>query len=736
MEFPRQNIPESKKDEEWHSNTVDAIVAQSRKNTRYLSARKNDHENYLIVNGDFDNKQFEYVTDMYGITAPARLVNYPIILPKLDLLAGELISQPLQYTVNVVNRNAIRRKNEKRTQIAAEVVLKPIRREIEKVIGMPIPDEDLGEEIPEDVDAYTKMNFRDHVEEMVYTGLTYCTQKWGMDQIFKRGFYDLGITGKEFYRIMIKNGDPYVERCDPRSMLYDIDSDKENIKDSKYAGVENWYTVNEILDTYNLYLNKEQIEEIEELENMDSAWYQEQNSQYDNYIHAEGESMKVRVVDVQWRSFRPVKYKVSPNKYDESIDYHKRVKDDYKAKKGEKIITKVTNDVRQAVKIGHSILIKWGRKPNQVRYEENYSNTSLDFFGAIRNNFNGQTLSVVDSLKNIQILYNIVMYQIELALARSGSKAIVYDVSQKPKNVPLEDVMYHAKNSGLILINSRQEGMSNFNQFQSIDFTLSQSVSQMTNLKIMLEDTADKLTGISAARAGVTKSGDLVGVTERNVMQSTLITAPLFDLHYQVVGDVLQGLCALMKPAWGVEGRMANVFGDMGMQTFKIDKSIALDEYGIFVENSGREVQRKQSMLALMDRYASSGNLDPMAAIKAVNADNATEVESILVSGLEAVQAASLEMEQQQMALQEQTNQINQEKTSVTVKVAEIKAQADIEVQRMKNEADGMLGQATMEHKEDMQGAERRAKLDEAMLAATSQEDMMRAQESEEDNEM
>ena len=250
--------------------------------------------------------------------------------------------------------------------------------------------------------------------------------------------------------------------------------------------------------------------------------------------------MKVRVVDVQWRSFRPVKYKVSPNKYDESIDYHKRVKDDYKAKKGEKIVTKVTNDVRQAVKIGHSILIKWGRKPNQVRYEENYSNTSLDFFGAIRNNFNGQTLSVVDSLKNIQILYNIVMYQIELALARSGSKAIVYDVSQKPKNVPLEDVMYHAKNSGLILINSRQEGMSNFNQFQSIDFTLSQSVSQMTNLKIMLEDTADKLTGISAARAGVTKSGDLVGVTERNVMQSTLITAPLFDLHYQVVGDVFK----------------------------------------------------------------------------------------------------------------------------------------------------------------------------------------------------
>ena len=732
MNLPRQNVPESEKNEEWHLKSLEAIVGYHRSHSNYLDSRRNDHENYLIVNGDFDHKQFEYVTDMYGITSPARLVNYPIILPKLDLLAGELISQPLQFTVNVTNRNAIRRKNEKRTQVAAEVVLKPIRREIEKAIGMPLPDEDLGQEIPEDVEAYTKMKFRDNVEEMVYTGLSYCSQKWGLDQVFKRGFYDLGITGKEFYRVMIKNGDPYAERIDPRSMIYDPDYDKENIKDSKFAGVDSFYSVNEILDTYNMYLSKDQIDEIETLEQQDASWYEEHNSAFDNYSHQGGDNLKVRVVDLQWRSFRTMKYKVSPNKYDPEQDYYKRVKDDYKPKKGEKVVTKTTNDIRQAVKIGHQILIKWGRKPNQIRYEENYSNTSLDFFGVVRNNFNGKTLSVVDSLKNIQILYNIVMYQIELALARSGSKAIVYDVSQKPKKVPLEDVMYHAKNSGLILINSRQEGMSNFNQFQSIDFTLSQSVAQMTNLKIMLEDTADKLTGISAARAGVTKSGDLVGVTERNVMQSTLITAPLFDLHYQVVGDVLQGMANLMKPAWGNEGRMANVFGDMGMQTFKIDKSIALDEYGLFVENSGREVQRKQSMLALMDRYASSGNLDPMAAIKAVNADNATEVESILVSGLEAVQAATLEQEQQQMALQEQTNQINAEKTSVAVKVAQIKAEADLEVQRMKNEAAGFEGEADREHKEDMQGAERRAQLDNTMLQESGEE----GQENNEGAEM
>ena len=132
------------------------------------------------------------------------------------------------------------------------------------------------------------------------------------------------------------------------------------------------------------------------------------------------------------------------------------------------------------------------------------------------------------------------MYHIELTMARAGGKSIVYDVSQKPKKTPLSDVFYHAKNSGLILINSKQEGqqLSSFNQFQQIDFTLSNSVQQLINLKMMLEETADKLTGISAARSGITKSGDLVGVTERNVLQSTTITAPLFEAHYKIVGDV------------------------------------------------------------------------------------------------------------------------------------------------------------------------------------------------------
>ena len=721
MEFPRQNIPESKKNEDWHRDCVDYFLKQQQVET-FVSNKTKDYENYLIASGEFNKDQFKYITDMYCMTAPARLVNYPLIQNKLDLLAGELITQPLQYTVNVINRNAIRRKTEELVAIAAETILKPERRKIEEVTNTKIPDEDLGEEIPEDVEQFMKMNYRTNVEKQVSVGLKYLIDRWDLKSTFKRGFYDLQITNKEFYRVYIKNRTPYCERIDPRQMVYDQDGDKESLQDSLYAGVDNWYTVNEIIDRFEL--SSDEVDKLEDLAQQKNQYYNDNNSG-NSYITADGtNSLRVRVVDMQWKSIKMINYKVSPNKYDPDSDYHKMVADDYKPKKGEKIEKKAITEVRQAIKVGHEMLIKFGAKPNQIRYEENYANTKLDFYGVIRNNFSGSTLSIVDALKNIQILYNIVMFHIDGALARSGGKAIVYDVSQKPKNIPLSDIMYHAKNSGLIMINSKQEGgqMSTFNQWKDIDFTLSQSVSQMINLKMMLEETADKLTGITASRAGVNKTSDAVGVNERSVMQSTLITAPLFDIHFKLVSEVLQGLANLMKYCWGEDGYMINVFGDMGYEIFNIDKAIALDEYGLFVKNNAKELERKQAMMGLINNFSSTGALDPIATIKAVNGETASELESILTSGLESVQAEQTQMEERKIAAQEQANEINAQKMQIPVQVAQIKAEADLQVAKLNSDTKLSIANEELDHAEDAMDVQNRQELDKMMLGESNAE--------------
>lgn len=732
MEFPRQNIPESQKDEAWHRDCVDYFLQQQQTEV-YVSNKTKDYENYLIASGEFNKDQFKYITDMYGMTAPARLVNYPLMQNKLDLLAGELITQPLQYTVNVINRNAIRRKTEELIAIAAETILKPERRKIEEVTKTPIPDEDLGEEIPKDVESFMKMNYRTNVEKQVSVGLKYLIDRWDLKSTFKRGFYDLEITNKEFYRVYVKNKVPYAERIDPRQMIYDQDGDKESLQDSLYAGVDNWYTVNEIMDRFDL--TSKEVDKLEELANQKSQWYNDHNAN-NSYISPDGSNgLRIRVVDMQWKSIKMINYKVSPNKFDPESDYLKMLPDDYKPKAGEKIVKRAITEIRQCIKIGHEMVIQYGAKPNQIRYEENYANTKLDFYGVIRNNFSGTTLSVVDALKNIQLLYNIVMFHIDSALARSGGKAIVYDVSQKPKNVPMSDVMYHAKNSGLIMINSKQEGgqLSTFNQWKDIDFTLSNSVSQMINLKMMLEETADKITGITASRAGVNKTSDAVGVNERSVMQSTLITAPLFDIHFKVVSDVLQGLANLMKMCWGEDGYMVNVFGDMGYEIFNIDKAISYDEYGIFVKNSSKELERKQTMMSLISNFSSTGSLDPIATIKAVNGETASELEEILTSGLASVKASQVDLEERKIAAQEQANQIEAQKIQVPLEVAKIKADADLKVAKLDSDTKLAIANEQLDHDEDAMDVKAKQELDKIMLqqANADQSAMMTQQKME-----
>ena len=472
--------------------------------------------------------------------------------------------------------------------------------------------------------------------------------------------------------------------------------------------------------------------------NQGPQYFNDLDSTYNSYIKTTSDAaLKIRVVEFQWRSIRMIKYRVSPNKYDPEIDYYKMLPDDYKVGKNEKdVVEKAITEIRQATKIGHDILIDYGPKPNQIRYEENYAHTQLDFFGVIKNAYNGNTLSIVDVLKNIQLMINLVMFHIDSALARSGGKAIIYDVSQKPKNVALRDVMYHAKNSGLILINSKQEGGQNstFNQFKEVDMTLSQSVGQLINLKAMLEDTADKLTGISSARAGVNKTSGAVGVNERSVMQSTLITAPLFDLHYQLISDVMQGMANLMRFTWGEDGYMANVHGDMGYETYKIDKAVALEEYGMFVQNNSKELERKQNMMGLLSNFASSGNLDPVASIRALNAESASEVETILTQGLSAVQAAQTMMKEREIAAVETKNKIDATKLQVPIEVAKITAQGAIEVAKINNSVKKEINNDLLDHKEDMQDVESKSRLDEIMLQNSNAANQMVNEDNEESN--
>ena len=737
MKLPKQLIPDSEKNDEWRKNTIKAILSFHTAHNQYTVSQRKDIDNYLLVDGKFNTKEYEYVTKSYGLTTPARLVNYPMILPKINLVVGELMAQGLQFSANLINRDGIRRKNEAKIAATAELLMRPIRRQMEKVLGTELTDEELAESVPDDIKKFSETPYRDHMENYIVVGIKDLIQRLQLKHLFKRGMYDMCVTYKEFYHVQIRNGMPYVELIDPRVFISDFDSNKEDVEEGKYAGVDNEYLLHEILAMYP-DLDPADVAKLEELEAQNDQNFIDEANKTGRFYSIEDGQLRIRVVKMQWRSLREIRVKLSDNPYDPETPYTKYLKDSYKVKKGEKIEKRVIDDIQEGALIGHDVIVRGRRAPNQIRYEENYAKATLDYIGIRPNTFTGSATSLVDALKNIQMLYNITMYSIALAQARAGGKATIYDVAQKPKNMSTSQIMHHAKNSGMIFINSKQEGnqLNSFNQFGQVDFTMSNTVQQLQQLQYMLESLADKVTGISAARAGIQTTGELVGVNERNVAQSSLITLPLFESHYKVIGKVLNRLAAKMKFCYPQNKWIANLFGDNLMQIVEMDKSIGIDEFAIYLENSGKDTQDKREMIALLGQALASndGTVDLGMMAEALRADSASEVEQTLKHGIKAAKEVLQANEQQKMELQQQANELTERKINLDVEVAKIKAEADVQVAQIMAQAKLADTERKLEHDGDSITAKHEAELDKIMLQDSNKASMEMAEETTESN--
>tara|TARA_R110000782_G_scaffold250012_2_gene337273 strand:- start:189 stop:2486 length:2298 start_codon:yes stop_codon:yes gene_type:complete len=700
--FPAQYVTESEKTDEWCNSWINAIIGyMSYSDSPHKSSRINDIQNYNIYNGEIELDDFKYITEQYGMSYPARLVNYPIISPKIDLLVGEDLRRPIDVKVSTTNKEAVLRKEDVKVSLIMKELTEEIHKDFFAQTGIEVPSV-TDMELPEDIDVYMKYNYREMVEETAQDGLEYLIQKYNYVDLFKEGFRDLLVTGKEFFKIYDHNGDPFVRRVDPRSIIYETSSTSDYLDDSAWVGEERYLSYSEILDEYRDELTQEHMQEL-------SAMYQigssddlaNYNSGFDWIDYQEGQEVKIRVVSVEWKSIKTLKFKVSENKYNPERPFMKQVSDDYKAKKKDNIKTKYVDDIWEATKIGGKIMVQARRRPNQIRSVDDAGTTQLSYVGCIRGNTTGRSVSMVDLLKNIQMLYNVVMYQIELALARSGGKAVVYDVSQLPTNLgmDMQSVLYHLKTDGIIPINSKDEGgqVNSFNQFSQVDFTLSQSVQQLINLKMMLEQTAGQISGVSPQREGAVGQYEYVGNVQRSVIQSATITESLFYSHAMVKKRIFERVTNLMKVCWAGGKKASYILGDGAFKFLSVMPDVALQDYGIFIGDSGKDDALRQSLQQIAQSAVQGGQVTLLDVIKVFKADTFTEAEHILERAMDEMKANEAQQQEQQQAMMqaqaeqaqaafEQQVQLEQVKNEAKIQVAQIQSETDLKIADMKSD--------------------------------------------------
>ena len=703
--MPSMVVAEKDKNEDWCRSVLLAVTQyMGHESGEYHSNRTKDIRNYQIYNGQLSQGDYSYITEQYGLTYPARLVNYPIIAPKIDLLIGEELRRPMDIKVTTVNKSAVLRKHDHKVALIMRDLLSDFHKEIQEKMNIDVLMEGQGMPVPEDIETYMKYNYREMVEETAQDGLEYVTNRYNLKDVMKEGFRDLLVTGKEFYKVSVQNGDPYVRRVDPRNIVYDDSFHSDFLDDAGWVGEERYLSVNEIDVEYKDSLTTDDLIELDKMRNLyvggDMDNY---NSSFEWVDAAHGRDNRIRVVSCEWKSLRALRFKVSENKYNPSRPFRKLVKDTYRKRKGDVIETKWVDDIWEATMIGGKILVNARRRDNQVRSVDDPGKTPLSYVGCIYGNTTGKSTSMVDLLDNIQMLYNIVVYQIELAMARSGGKAVVYDVSQLPTNVgmDMQQVLYHLKTDGIIPINSKDEGnqVQSFNQFQQIDFTLSQSVQQLINLKIMLEDMAGQISGVSRQREGAVGQYEYVGNVQRSVVQSATITESWFYSHAECKQRVMERICNLMKICWAGGKKAGMILGDGAYKFLNVMPNIALQDYGVYVGDSGKDDSMKQVVQQLAQSALQSGTIDLLGVIKVLKADTMTEAEKVL-------EQAMTEMQKQQQAQQQQAMQAQQ--AAAQAKQSEFEAEAQLK--QMDNEAKLQVAQISAESR--MQVAKIQAEVD------------------------
>tara|TARA_R110002074_G_scaffold273411_3_gene445009 strand:- start:399 stop:2651 length:2253 start_codon:yes stop_codon:yes gene_type:complete len=702
--FPKQFIPDSEKTQEWCEKNVNAVTKFLENSSgEGLSMSDKDALNYKTYNGDLEYNDYSYITEQYNLPSPATMANYPITRNKIDILTNEDLERPLDKNVSAINLEAALRREKFKVSIIANKLLEEINSEVEGQFGMELEMDNKDFPIPDDIDLFMRYEYKEVVEECVNDGLDYLVEKQRLKGLFKEGFRDLLISAKEFYRIYIKDGDPHVRRVDPRNFIYDKSISTDFLDDAQWAGEERWLSVNEVIDEYRDELSEDDIRQLEDMRQATTDDLSRFNSSIDWVDIDDNKSSKIRVLSAEWKSIKGINFKVSENKYDPANPFKKMVKDGYKPRKGETVETRFVDDIWEGTCIGGKVYVQCRRRPNQVRSVDDAGSTPLSYVGVVYNHTTGKPTSLVDLLKHIQMLYNITMYHIELTMARAGGKAVVYDVAQMPTNLgmDMQEVMYHIKNDGIIPINSKdEEGEAHsFNQFGQVDFTLSASVQQLINLKVMLEQTAGQISGVSPQREGAVGQYEYVGNVQRSVVQSSLSTKGWFYVHGEVKKRVLERVANLMKVAWAGGKKAAFILGDQGYRFLEVLPDVALNDYGIFIGDSGKDDALKQIVQQMSQSALQSGTISLLDTIKVLKADTMTEAQHVLEQGMDAMQKQQAEMQQQQQQMQEAQAQAQQAEAESKmnlmqmeidgkIKVAEIAAEARVTSQEIASDAD------------------------------------------------
>lgn len=661
FQIPKQKISRTRKTKDWAKDCIRAFINRSSFSTSTKHTLQTYYEAY---NGNLREADYNYVTNPYNSEAwakknfPARLRNYNILKPIVDLLLGEKAKRPMAYQVVVRNADIQSRFDQFRKGKLKEYLEQVFVNEANAAgiqTGQPSEELPAPEEYMEDV----LKNYRDSRAIVGQEVLNYLWDWCSIEDKAQKMFFDWLVAGECYtYKDVCMNDIEY-EVVSPLDIDWEKGPDVEFIEDADWVVRRKVMSVNQVVDRFYDVLSSKDIDRLEAPHGKYRDSYGGAQSMFINKPEDDESDRMVEVLHVVWKSFA----RVGILQYTDELGQPQEMVVDETYKKGEddNITYYWVNEVWEGYQIDKDIYVHTQPHPVQRNEMNNISVCKLPYNGRIYSNRHSDNISIISMGLPYQVLYNVFHYRLELSIAKNKDKIMLMEMNTIPKRHGWDEekFMYYADAMGFAFIDSTAEGKNNervtFNQYQVLDMSLGQYIAAQFQLLQAIKTEWEEMVGISRQRKGQIHTSDGVGTTERAVFQSSTISEELFRRFESFVEREYAGLIDTSKIAWRDGKKMTYVTSDLRTALISIDPVEYQEaEYGVFVKNNSREQEKLDQMRQLALAFAQNGQ-QPSTIAEILDSNNFTKIKMLLQDVEEKQQAMQQQQQEAQQQLQQQT---------------------------------------------------------------------------------
>lgn len=698
---PKQRIPKSEKTADWAEQCGRYYRDACKPAIEEAEAMKN----YRLANGELDDREYLHVTNPINTNKwelmgyPAKLRNYDIISPNVNLLMGEKAKRRFPPIVYAKNYNHSLQQGELRKKLLIENLQQQFVNN-SRAMGVPLEQEQI-------VNTFDMINRKvtslpDEMAQQGQDALEFIIDYNDLPRNFRKGYYDWICNAMTYsYRDVIKNR-TYYEIISPIHIAYLCSPHHDFIENGEAVKVRHKLSVNEIYDRFqadkDFKNNKELIEFLEQYGDSSSGG-RTRSSGYDYALSDQFSTGKlfqnvfgnrpeeeysdgIEVEHIQWRSSAKIgKVPVADIFGNQDFIY---VDEEFKTNEDIDIEWEWVDEIWETYCINDMHFVCSRPVPIQRGEYNRPQKAKLLYNG--RNYFSRHTrpTSIVRKGEAYQKSVNIVKYKAEESLLKSLDKIILFPLGLIPKKEGwTEDkLMYYTRAmSFLFFDDTRPNANAMVSSMKEINMSMGEHILRSFELVSALKQEYDDVCGINRQRKAQINSSDGKGTTQAALETSYTMSEEMFLEYEEFERTEYTCLMDMSKFAFsdGIYAQFVKTDGQKAMLNIMDPASYCATDFGVFVRNGSQELQNLNIMKQQVQPFVQNG-ASASGIAKLLEANNFSAIHKITAEMDAQLEARTQQEQQLQRDMQASQEKIQKDMLDFKYYDAELKSATEVQV--------------------------------------------------------